>query len=340
MSFYIEKLAAIPRLNLLQGPTPLQRAERLEADLAREGIHVNIYLKRDDFMSLGGGGNKLRKLEYHLAAVQSDQHDTVITFGGIQSNHARLTAAACAKLGMECHLILTNQVSVEGENYRKNGNTLLNGLFGAHASLLPSGSTAQAFANELEAGLTAGGRRVSIIPTGGSTPLGALGYVQCAIELKAQAEALKVAFRRVYIANGSSGTHAGLSAGFVLEDVDPDIATSFAVMGNARDARRATMQLTQGTLNLLGSDRSILESDILIDDTQIGEGYGLPTQAMREAVRLLARTEGVLLDPVYSGKAFAGLLADLRRGLYVGGDNVVFIMTGGTPGLFAYRETF
>lgn len=330
--------AGFPSVDLLGGPTPLQRAENLEAVLRREGINVGIYLKRDDLMPIGGGGNKLRKLQYHMASILNNGQDTVITFGGVQSNHARLTAAVCARLGLECHLILSQQVDIQTEDYQANGNLWLNRIFGANSHLLNKGESAPLFAQSLRDRLEQQGKKVAVIPTGGSTSLGALGYAECAAEIARQAEADGLNVRNISLANGSSGTQAGLLAGWIAQGKSPDIITGYAVMANKQITADTTRELTLSTLDLIGRARSSEPLVVNVDDNQLGPAYGQVTESMVEAVALLAKSEGVLLDPVYSGKAFAGLLEQLRAGVYGPGDDVIFLMTGGVPGLYAYQS--
>ncbi len=333
-------LAAFPRADVLQGATRIQRAERLEQELGLREQGVGLYLKRDDHMHIGGGGNKLRKLEFHLGAALKNGVDTLITVGGIQSNHARLTAAVCARLGMACELILTRSVPKADTDYELNGNVLLDQLFGARIQVLAKGGDSLAAAEHRANELRAAGRNVMVIPTGGSTPLGSLGYARCAAEIAQQEIELGVHFNEVVIPNGSADTHAGLAAGFVMLGRGASTVKSWSVLADQQTSASRTRQLTQEALALLGHAATLAPQAIHIDGSQLGEGYGLPTPAMIEAVHLMARCEGLLVDPVYSGKAFAGLLADLRQGRYRAGDNVLFVMTGGTPGLYAYRDTF
>lgn len=333
-------LSSFARAELLQGPTPIQRAERLEQLLGLKSQGVGLFLKRDDHMLIGGGGNKLRKLEFHIGAALAAGVDTVITVGGIQSNHARLTAAVCARLGLACELILTRAVPKTDVDYELNGNVLLDQLFGAQLQVLAGGSDSLAVAETRATQLRDSGRNVLVIPTGGSTPLGSLGYARCAAEIAQQETELGLSFNQVVVPNGSAGTHAGLAAGFQLLGRGTSIVKSYSVLSDRDSSAVRTRQLTQDALALLGSNTVVQAEEIAIDGSQLGDGYGLPTPAMQEAVRLMARAEGLLIDPVYSGKAFAGLLADLRQGRYRSGDNVLFVMTGGTPGLYAYRETF
>ena len=333
-------LSSFARAELLQGPTPIQRAERLEQLLGLKKQGIGLFLKRDDHMLIGGGGNKLRKLEFHIGAALAAGVDTVITVGGIQSNHARLTAAVCARLGLACELILTRAVPNADVDYELNGNVLLDQLFGAQLQVLARGSDSLAVAEKRATQLRDSGRKVLVIPTGGSTPLGSLGYARCAAEIAQQETKLGLSFNQVVVPNGSAGTHAGLAAGFQLLGRGTSIVKSYSVLSDRDTSAARTRQLTQDSLALLGSSAIVQPEEIAIDGSQLGDGYGLPTPAMQEAVRLMARAEGLLIDPVYSGKAFAGLLADLRQGRFRSEDNVLFVMTGGTPGLYAYREIF
>lgn len=335
-----KSLSAFARADLLQGSTPIQRAERLEQLLGLQTRGIRLFLKRDDHMLLGGGGNKLRKLEFHIGAAQQAGIDTVITVGGVQSNHARLTAAVCARLGIDCELILTRSVPKSEVDYELNGNVLLDQLFGAQLQVLAAGTDSLARAEARAAQLRESGRKVLVISMGGSTPLGSLGYARCAAEIAEQETALGLTFTQVVVPNGSAGTHAGLATGFQLLGRGTALVKSYSVLSDRDSSATRTLKLTRDTLALLGSNALVPPEDIVIDGSQLGEGYGLPTQAMQDAVRLMARAEGLLIDPVYSGKAFAGLLADLKQGRFRDGDNVLFVMTGGTPGLYAYRETF
>ncbi|MFY1664327.1 D-cysteine desulfhydrase family protein [Pseudomonas sp. Pseu.R1] len=329
--------AGFPYVDLVGGPTRLQRAENLEAMLRREGINAGIYLKRDDLMPLGEGGNKLRKLQYHLAAVLNNGQDTVITFGGVQSNHARLTAAACARLGLECHLVLSQQVDIRTDEFQSNGNPWLNRIYGASSHLLDRGTSPQAFAEILAERLSRQGKKIAVIPTGGSTPLGALGYAECAAEIAEQVKAAGLNVKNISMANGSSGTQAGLTAGWISQDKGSDIITGYAVMADQQDTLGTTTRLASQTLEFIGRGHLTDALSVNVDASQLGAAYGQPTPRMVEAVALLARSEGILLDPVYSGKAFAGLLEKLRSGMYGSGDDVIFLMTGGVPGLYAYQ---
>lgn len=325
------RLEAFPRITLFDAPTPIQRLERIEAALELKG--ARLFVKRDDLMGLGGGGNKLRKLEYLLGAAIAQGCDTFVTTGARQSNHARLSAAAAARMGLAAELMLTDTVPREDPSYLHNGNQLLDGLFGAAVHTLPRGADSLAAAYARAEELKAEGREAYVVGSGGSSPVGALGYVSCAQEIQAQEAELGLRFESVIIANGSHGTHAGLAAGMD----DPRRVLSFTVLAELAEAERGTLALANATRALLGQ-APLGAEDIRIDGSQRGEAYGIPTESMLAAVRLMARAEGLLIDPVYSGKAFAGVLAGLRDGSLKG--DVLFVMTGGTPGLYAYQPAF
>lgn len=334
-------LSRFPRLRLLDDePTPIQSLDNLNTRLAAVGRHVRIFVKRDDLIPLGGGGNKLRKLEFILGQAIAEGATTIITFGGRQSNHARQMAAAAARAGLACELILSRVVPREDPDYVDNGNVLLDRLFGAVIHDLPAEADAQAFAARRVAALAAQRRRAVLCPTGGSSPVGCLGYVGCASEIALQSAHHALTFAAVVVANGSSGTHAGLVAGFAAMGADVRKVKSYTVLAPYGQALADTYDKAVATAKLLDAAPQISRDSIVIDAAHRGEGYGIPTPEMLDAVRLVARTEGLLLDPVYTGKAFAGLLHDIRAGAYPDGAAVLFVMTGGAPGLFAYRPAF
>lgn len=328
-----------PRFELVGHATPIQRLLRLEAALGNRDC-PSIYVKRDDLMGVGGGGNKLRKLEFLLGEALAQGCDTFITTGARQSNHARLSAAAAARAGAACELVLTDTVARHDEAYRHNGNVLLDDLFGAVVHRLPAGSDALAFAQERASKLSGAGRNAYVVGSGGSSPLGCLGYAACAEEILAQEQSSGLRFARIVVPNGSSGTHAGLAAGLKAAGDEPSRVESFTVLAPIETARSTTVALAAQTLALIDPARTLGSSEIVISGSQLGEGYGVPTAAMVEAVRLLARSEGLLLDPVYGGKAFAGVIAAIREGAWRRDEPVLFVMTGGLPGLFAYEPVF
>ncbi len=318
-------LSRFPRFPLLAGPSPVEPLDRLNETLGG----VRVFVKRDDVSGIGGGGNKLRKLEFLLGEALARGADTVITVGARQSNHARLTAAASARAGLSCELVLPRVVPRDDADYLRNGNIVLDGLFGATVHDLPGDADIPAF---VASRMT---QKTYFAPVGGSSAVGCLGYADCAAEIAAGG----IDFANVVVANGSSGTHAGLAAGFAALGRAPSLVKSYAVYYDAAKTQAITLDKANETLALLGQGR-LSAADIVVDGNHRGAGYGIPTDGMVAAVRRVARTEGILLDPVYSGKAFAGLLHDIAAGAYRKGDNVLFVMTGGVPGLFAYRSAF
>lgn len=335
-------LAKFPTVALMSQPTPITRLPRLEQSCGAQKRGIRIHVKRDDLGETGGGGNKLRKLTFLLGDALASDVDTIIAMGGLQSNHARLTAAACAKLGLSCELLLADMVPKTEREYHDNGNVLLDRILGAQMTFLPAGSDVMNIANARAAELAANGRKAMVIPTGGSSPLGALGYASCAQEILEYEAANGIEFGHVVVPNGSSGTHAGLFAGFQMAARRGAIVQAYSVLHDQATTYTKTVQLIDDALALLGASDTPFDkaSDVHVEGDYRGDGYGLPTTAMIDAVQLLARTEGLLLDPVYSGKAFSGLLGDIEADRFAPDTDVLFVMTGGTPGLFAYRNTF
>jgi D-cysteine desulfhydrase len=326
------------RVTLLNGPTPVQRLKNVEQAFRQELGSSRLFVKRDDHMALGGGGNKLRKLEFLLGDARAANADIIITTGGSQSNHARLTAAACAHLGLQCELLLKLAVVRDNDEHRYGGNVLLDRLFGATVTRIGQGEDAGAAMQARADALRAQGRRPYIIPAGGSNECGALGYAAAVLELIGQQTQHDFQMARIFLPNGGSGTHAGLAAGLVALGLPSRLVQSFAVIGDEATVQRATANKTQAALQAMSIDKTIAYEDIVVDGSYRGAAYGAPTASMAEAVNLLARREGLLLDPVYSGKAFAGMLAQIRsRRLHDAGD-IMFLMTGGSHTLFGYRD--
>ena len=335
-----DALSRMPRVTLDDTPTPIQPLKRIEEAMGPALNGVKLYVKRDDLLGLGGGGNKLRKLEYLMGDAAAKGCDIIIATGGIQSNFTRVVAAACAREKVACELVLAPLVPGTDDDYQRNGNTLLNALFGATTHVLDRGQNAPDFAKRRAEELTAQGRRPYLTPGGGSSSISALGYVRCALELDTQLNSNGLDEAIIVTANGSNGTHAGLLAGFNALGRSSHQLRAFTVLASAENSRHSTLAMANGTLELLGASDRLNIDDVRIADDQRGQGYGLVTDAMIDAVRLMASCEGLLLDPVYSGKAFAGVIGDVRSGRYPTGSSVVFLMTGGTPALFAYRSAF
>ncbi|MFM0295144.1 MULTISPECIES: D-cysteine desulfhydrase family protein [Paraburkholderia] len=327
-------LSRFPQASLRDGPSPIQHLPRLSRKLDGPGI----YVKRDDLDGLGGGGNKLRKLEFLIGEALASGADTIITVGGRQSNHARLTAAAAARAGLKCELVLSRLVPIEDEDYVNNGNVLLDALLGAVIHDIPGDVSALDFAEERAAKLRSQGSRVYVCPLGGSSPVGCLGYAACAAEIDEQSAKQGISFDRIVVANGSGGMQAGLISGTIAMGKDPASIVGYTVLAPLEKALATTFEKTQKALELLNPDLSVHADAVAIRGEQLGSGYGLPTEAMREALSLAATLEGLLLDPVYSGKAFAGLIHEIRTGVLKPEDKALFVMSGGTPSLFAYRR--
>ena len=319
-------------------PTPFEQMPRLSQALGRNGRVPSIWIKRDDCTGFAGGGNKVRKLEYLVADALKQGADVLVTMGALQSNHARQTAAAAARCGLGCVLLLADSVKNRSEAYRTNGNILLDRIFGAELRIITPDEDGAAVTAETLAKLTAQGRRPYFIPVGGSNALGSLAYRDALAELAGQAQATGRRIDHIVVPTGSGGTHAGILAG-VEEAGLPCRVHGFSVSRSAEQAGAIVSGLVQDIFALEGRPRGTT-TDLDIDDSQVGPGYGQPTPAMTEAVELVARTEGILLDPVYTGKAMAGLLSLVRTDVIAPGETVVFWHTGGAPGLFAYPEVF
>jgi L-cysteate sulfo-lyase len=329
------KLARFARIRIAHAPTPLEPMQRLTQVLGGP----NLWIKRDDCTGLATGGNKTRKLEYLMADALAMGADTVITQGATQSNHARQAAAIAARLGLQCHLVLEDRTGYRHDDYRNSGNVLLDRLFGAQLSEVAAGTDMDAAMARLAGRLRDDGRRPYVIPGGGSNAIGALGYVTCALELAEQANNAGLAIDTLVVATGSAGTQAGLVAG--LEGARAGIPVLGIGVGAAKAAQEEkVMQLAEQTAELLGVAGAVKREAVVANCDYVGEGYGVPTPGMIEAVTLVARTEGILLDPVYSGKAMAGLIDLVRKGRLRKGQNVVFLHTGGAVGLYGYLHAF
>lgn len=319
-----------PRMRFATLPTPLQFAPCLSEELGGP----KIYLKRDDLTGLALGGNKTRKLEYLVADAAAHGATHLITVGAAQSNHARQTAAAARLAGMECHLILR----AGSPNPEVQGNLLLDKLLGATVHIVVGSlEDRQTKVDEVAADLTYSGHVPYDIPNGGSNGIGSLGYVGAMLELNHQLWEQGIRPTAMYFAVAGGGTHGGIILGAKLYGLDFAINGVLVQDTVAVGVERA-YRVTCWTAERLGIDNPVSTSDIVCDDDHVGEGYGIPTDEGLAAIRLLARTEGVLLDPVYTAKAFAGMVADIRSGLYAADDTVIFLHTGGAPALFAQTD--
>lgn len=323
----LQNLTRFPRLEFIGAPTPLEYLPRFSDYLGRD-----IFIKRDDVTPMAMGGNKLRKLEFLAADALREGADTLITAGAIQSNHVRQTAAVAAKLGLHCVALLENPIGTHAENYLTNGNRLLLDLFNVQVEMVEALTDPTAQLDELATRLEAQGFRPYIIPVGGSNALGALGYVESALEITQQCEGA-VSLSSVVVASGSAGTHAGLAVG--LEQLLPDVELiGVTVSRSVADQKPKVVTLQQAVAEQLALKAT---ADIQLWDDYFAPGYGTPNEEGMDAVKLLARLEGILLDPVYTGKAMAGLIDGIEQKRFKDEGPILFVHTGGAPALFAYH---
>jgi L-cysteate sulfo-lyase len=325
-------LENFPRVSLAHLPTPLEHLPRLSEHLGGP----NIYVKRDDCTGLASGGNKTRKLEYSMAAALEEGADTIVTVGAVQSNHVRQTAAAACKLGLKCEVLLEHRIADPSEYYAGSGNVLLDKIFGANLREYPGGTDFGKAMAEVADEVRAQGGNPYIIPGGASNEVGALGYVNCAIELLGQIEEQGLDIGLIVTATGSAGTQGGLIVG--LKAMESNIPLlGIGVNIPQQDQEEKVFNLACETAEYIGKPGCVAREDVVANCNYVGDGYGVPTESMNEAVLLLARTEGLLFDPVYSGKGLAGMIDLIRNGTLAGG-NIVFLHTGGSAALFAYAD--
>lgn len=327
-----QQLDRFNRLELLGAPTPFEKLERLSVWAGRD-----IYVKRDDITPLAMGGNKLRKLEYLAADALAQGADTLITAGAIQSNHVRQTAALAAKLGLGCVALLENPIGTEDRNYLGNGNRLLLDLFDAKVELVENLDNADELLQALAARLSSSGKKPYLVPIGGSSPVGALGYVRAGFELAGQIKQTGVEFAAVVLASGSAGTHSGLA--LTLAEALPQLPVIGVTVSRPEETQTPKVQrLAERTVELLGTPMPTA-FEVQLWDEYYGPRYGEPNAGTLAAIKLVASQEGLLLDPVYTGKAMAGLLDGIGRQRFDDGP-IIFLHTGGAPALFAYPDVF
>jgi L-cysteate sulfo-lyase len=329
-------LSRFPRIKLAHLPTPLEPMPRLTEALGGP----NLWIKRDDCTGLSTGGNKTRKLEFLMGQALEQGADTVITQGATQSNHARQTTAAAARLGLECHVLLEDRTGSDDKSYVYNGNVLLDQLHGSTISKRPGDTDMNAAMAELADQLRADGKKPYIIPGGGSNEVGALGYVNAAAELLTQANDRQLKIDHVVHATGSAGTQAGLVLG--LEALNSGIPVYGVGVRAPKEKQEAMVfSLAERTADYMGLKPGVIQREAVVANSDyVGDGYGLPTAAMVEAVKMMAQYEGILLDPVYAGKGMSGLIDLIRKGHFKKGENVVFLHTGGSVALFGYPDIF
>jgi L-cysteate sulfo-lyase len=329
-----DPLAGIPHIELGFTPTPLEPLDRLSEALGGP----RIWIKRDDCTGLATGGNKTRKLEFLMADAKAQRADTVITFGAVQSNHARQTAAACAKLGFECHLILTRRVAWRHPEYETSGNVLLDRLLGAHLHIIEP-AAAEDVSHKLADQLSRQGKRCYTVPTGGSNATGALGYVRCATEIADQTRRIGFQPDLIVHATSSGGTQAGLIAGLVANGSECQVlGINVYDTDHNRIERRITRLLEDTSSRIKLAPNASAKVQIIHD--VLGDDYGIPTRHTLDAIATLAASEGIVADPVYSGKALGGLLELIRRKDLPACRNVIFVHTGGTASLPVYSSAF
>lgn len=325
-------LSAFPRVSLCHQPTALEKLPRLSAALGGP----RLWIKRDDCTGLASGGNKTRKLEFLVADALNKDADILVTQGAVQSNHVRQTAAAACKFGLDCHALLERRVPDRAPDYENTGNVLFDHLFGTTLEYRPAGLDMNAEAVKVAEKLAAAGRKPYFIPGGGSNEVGALGYVSCAFELLDQIKEQHLDVGWIVLASGSAGTHAGMLAGLHAAGSDIPVM-GISVRHPAETQIQVVQKLATSTAAQL-TDMPFGVEKVIVDDGYVGAGYGQPTQGTLDAISLIARQEGVLLDPVYTGKGLAGLVGLIEQRFFETDKDVVFLHTGGSAALFAYGD--
>jgi len=326
-------LTRFPRRRYTEAATPLEYLPRFTRALGGP----RVWIKRDDLLGLSPGGNKTRKLEFLVADALAQGADTLVTCGAPQSNHCRITLAAAVKEGLRCRFVIEERVP---DSYREaaSGNNFMFRLMGVEAiSVVPAGTDMAAAMQRVAGELAAEGRKAYVIPGGGSNALGGLGYVVCAQELQQQLFEQGLHIDRVVVGSGSSGTHGGLLAGFLGNHVQIPIVG----IGTSRDPADQDPLVhaeAQAVADLLGLNLKVPREAVVTFGDYWRPKYSVPNAGMVEAVQLLARTEAILLDPVYTGKVMAGLIGLARQGYFGKDDNVLFLHTGGAPSLHAYER--
>lgn len=329
-------LAQFPRRGYVKEATPIEFLPNFSKAL---GNKVNVYIKRDDLLPGAAGGNKTRKLDFCIADALSKGADTIITCGAVQSNHCRLTLSWAVKEGLDCYLVLEERVK-NSYTPQASGNNFLFQLLGVkEITVVPGGSNMMGEMEKVAEKLKAQGKNPYIIPGGASNALGALGYVSCMEEIMHQMFTKGLNFDHMVVPSGSAGTHAGIIAGMIGNNINIPV-TGIGVNRPKAVQQEAVHKLANQTLDLIGVEQRVPAEKVVAFDDYVGPGYSLPTDAMVEAVKLLARTESILLDPVYSGKAMSGLIDLVKKDYFKKGSNILFLHTGGSPALYAYLDNF
>ena len=325
-------LEKFERIKLGHFPTPIEHLKNITKYLGGP----NIFIKRDDCTGLATGGNKTRKLEFLIPDAIKNKAELVVTVGAVQSNHARQTAAACSLMGLKCLIILERRLKDPPDVYMSSGNVFLNKLFGADVMICPNNQDFSEYSEKVIEDLKSKGTNVYFIPGGGSNSIGALGYVECLNEIIKENN--KYNFSHIVHATGSSGTQAGLLAGKKYFNCNIPVIGICIRYDKATQINRVYTEAKKTCEKL---QCNILDkSEVVVYDEYIGPGYGEPSDSMIEATKLLAKKEAILLDPVYSGKGFAGLIGLIKNKKFKKNDNVLFIHTGGAVSLSAYEWAF
>lgn len=326
-------LSNIPRVSLTNLPTPIEYLPRLTEHLGGP----QIYVKRDDCTGLAMGGNKVRKLEYLFGDALDKNANTIVTHGTSQSNHTRLVAAASSKLGLKCEMILEHRVDINDDAYLNSGNVFLNQFFDADIRYLSGENTIEHELEKTAQTVSERGNVPYVITRGGSTPVGTIGYVTAAQELLHQIENQNLKVDHIIHATASGGTQAGLVIG--LAEVESKIKLMGICANLPKEAQeKRVYNLALETMKLLDCGFNIAHENVVVNSDYVGVAYGLPTKKMNDALLLLASLEGLLFDPVYSGKALAGMIDLIEQGVFSKNESILFIHTGGEPGLFAYQN--
>ena len=338
----ITALKDFPRVSLLSQKTPLEKLHNLTNFLSKdENNSTNFFIKRDDLTSLAMGGNKTRPLEFILGEALSKECDQIIITGAVQSNYCRSAAAASAKLGLGCHIQLENRVLDMDSTYHKNGNVLLYKLFGAKISYFPEGENENAADSsllEISKYYKSIGKKPYIINLSPEhDPIGALGYVDGIKEIIIQCKNQNLKIDGIITASGTASTQAGILTGLALENLKIPVF-GICVRRNKYDQKKRIKKVVGKLLKILNSNISIKDEDIHTDDRWLGKGYGIMSPEVLDAINLLAKTDGILTDPTYSGKSIAGLIELTRQDNFEPNSNILYLHTGGHPNIFAYES--